>query len=741
MRRRPPRPAGGVGAPGRNTPRFLPLAVLAAALLHVAPEARAQEDPPELDRQILVFLVDRVSFEELLAVEEVRALARRGGAALMSPVTPPGDLGGGAYLTLGTGIRSVGPEPRVLAFDHEEAFRGRRAAEVWSELHGGDEPPPGPFLLRPELYREANDGRSSPGLLGEILARAGRTVEVFGNADDTVGVNRPGILVAMDRRGSATAGTLRGLVVQRSGEEVPSDPARHVLVVDLGETLRIDAEAASTSPETLRDRRREALDEAGAAIRRLVTAAAAEEVLVIVVTPSPSSEMDRVKDQVTPIVVARGSPGSMFPQQGPLGTLTTDTTRRVGLVSNEDVAPSILSFFDLPVPAEMNGSAIRSVPDPPPFDLHRRHLDNRRMSVPVQVGAGIAVTVVGLASALLLYRRRWVPRRVGRLSPALPLAMVPLAVAALAAGDLPRLGYGTVAPFLAAVTVAVTLLALPLRRLGPLIPPAALGLGVLAYFSAEASSGWTATLAPFLGGSALDGARFYGLPNVDIGLLLGAAAFVAASLHPVPGFVILCFTAFLAGLPDAGANLGGALTLFAGAGLWLALRIISGPTPEAPPSMRRWVRAAAVTGVAVGVAAAGMLMVVAAHAFLADTPTHGARFAEGAAGGGLSGLWRIAVGRLAVGWRLLVDVPFAAIPVMGLPVCLWVILRARGVVGETLSRHPEWRDALIVVSVGSIVALLVNDSGPAAAGLGFGMAAAGILYLPLVEERWKPPRH
>ena len=132
----------------RSRARFPLLALSTSAVWQPAMPAAAQAGRPEIDKQVLVFLVDRVSFEELLAVPEITALARAGGAALMSPRTVPGDRGPGAYLTLGTGTRSAGPDDRVLGYDLQEQIEGRSIIEIYERSHEGRDPTGSPFLDR-----------------------------------------------------------------------------------------------------------------------------------------------------------------------------------------------------------------------------------------------------------------------------------------------------------------------------------------------------------------------------------------------------------------------------------------------------------------------------------------------------------------------------------------------------------------------------------------------------------------
>src|SRR5207237_3287819 len=139
--------------------------------------------------------------------------------------------------------------------------------------------------------------------------------------------------------------------------------------------------------------------QAGTMVRRVIDAnySRSDRLRVIVVEATPSRGMLARKDELTPIVLGDGTPQTLFSRHGPMHTLTSDTTRRDGVVSNEDVAPGILSFLRISVPSAMNGAPIRFVRDAPvPLDLHRRHLEERRLTVPIQVGLGIAELVFGL---------------------------------------------------------------------------------------------------------------------------------------------------------------------------------------------------------------------------------------------------------------------------------------------------------------------------------------------------------
>jgi hypothetical protein len=332
--------------------------------------------------------------------------------------------------------------------------------------------------------------------------------------------------------------------------------------------------------------------------------------------------------------------------------------------------------------------------------------------------------MLGFLALFLVWRKPRVSQTAGSRAGAISLFIAPIGVASLAAGGLPHITYPWVVPFLVVVPAAAALLAVRLRRRGTLVPAAAIGTAILLFFVVEAIQGWPDMLTTLSGGAALDGNRFYGMGNVDIGIVLAAALWVAASLTPYAGFALLAGAGLFCGFPDLGVNFGAAVTLFAAAGMWLPLRT---------RGRFRW-RDVVFIG---AVVLAGLAVVVVANLVWSHVPTHGARFVRNAPNRGWSGLLRFAGERFATNWRLLVHAPLLWITTLGLLPELSVVLRPPRMLRDAFTRYPSWRDAVLVTILASMVALVVNDSGAAAASWGAGLAVAGIFYLPLVEETWR----
>ncbi len=464
------------------------------------------------------------------------------------------------------------------------------------------------------------------------------------------------------------------------------------------------------------------LDAVGATIRDRVETAGVARVLVIVQSRTGSAAMTEDKDELHPVVMAIGAPVELFGAVGEAATLTSDTTRRAGVVTDVDVRPTISDALGGPIPADLEGTVMRVVDEPAPFGLHERYLAQRRMYVPIGAAGAIYLTVVGLIGAALVAFPRLGSAGVRRATGWACLSVATLTAGMIAAGHLPELTYASVVPFIAIVTVFGTMAFSPLERRSPVLVPVGIGAVVLAFFAVEATLGWTAVLTPFLGGSALDGGRFYGLPNVAIGLLVGASLFVAQRLRTWQGVGLIVTVALVAGMPYAGSNLGGGVTLFATAGMWLAVRERSRLGP--------W-KGLAVAAVSVLAGAAVLLL---AHR-LSPLPTHVTRFEE--ATGGVAGIWETFADRLGVGLDLIRRNPAALVPVLGLPLALLAVLRPPASTRSTFERWPAWRDAVLVALLAGVVAYVVNDTGPAASGLAFGLGLGGMLGVSLLAGAGK----
>ena len=402
------------------------------------------------------------------------------------------------------------------------------------------------------------------------------------------------------------------------------------------------------------------------------------------------------------------------------GVVTSSSTRRAGLVTGSDLLPSVkaLTCAGPDRSGVIDGPLASSEYEHSPGEVLARHLDVRRIAFPVQAVAGAAVLLMwatGLATFFLRERLPGWTLAVGRWC---CLAVPVLGVSLLMSGHLPNLSYASAGGVVATATLLVPILLIQAGRGDTLRPPVSLAIVLLVVMAFEAFSGWGATPYTLLGGTALDGARFYGLPNAFIGVILGSSLYLASVMPRWVGVGVVMAGCLLAGLPSLGANLGGAVTLAAGAGIWAAF---------STAGWRRWASGAAV-------AAAGVALVLAAHSF-SDAPTHVTNALV--EGGGPGGPLATVADRLGIGLDLLRRSPAGLLYLAATPLLLWLVARPRAGMKDVFGRYPRWREAMVAILGACVVAYFANDTGVAAVGLGFAMAMGGTLYVPLAMQREK----
>jgi hypothetical protein len=503
--------------------------------------------------------LDRLIDEGALAAMTVRTLSR-------------GPHPAEAYATLGAGGRVRASE---------------RAAQAATDPAGA-----GPLTVPDVAAVRRDAGRhapSRPGALGDALHAGGKRTAVVGNADTAPGLvgtgvpatSRPAALALMDSRGRVDFGAVDPADLLMPDRPAPfgrrADPERvlartaqalaqaDVVLVDPGDLDR-EADLAHIAPADYAARSRaRALDQTDALLGRLVTQAPPGTFVLVASTVPPTDEW-----RLTP-VVAWGA--GVVP-----GGLHSPSTRRQGLVTLTDLAPTVLAALGIDAPTAMVGHPLRYSGEPlDPSGLARLDRDvayRERIYLGVALGFIAAQAAIYAGVAVVLSRRR-AGARARRLlaDAALAIAAFPLATFAFrglsAAIGTDRLGRVGGAALLVAIDVALVAVVRRARRSA--LAPMALVLGATAWVIVVdvATGGWLQT-GSVLGYSPQSAGRFYGIGNTAFAVL-AACSLLAVALHlvhaPRPREALAAGAAFLAlvlvvdAAPSLGDDVGGIFTL------------------------------------------------------------------------------------------------------------------------------------------------------------------------------------
>lgn len=701
----------------------------------VAGTARAAAPAGE---KVVVLIVDRVGVSDFPAGNTpfCSALAGRWSAGLM--VTRTGENrarepdNGAEFVTLGAGARARGAREAERSYDAQEVpeeYGGdRTAAEMYRAFTGRRAPPgSGVCLGLQQVLR--NNGRTQAagnvGLLGSLLGESGLRASVAGNSDSLEGRRRLAPLVCADGSGALGGSALSGASVRAASpggfrtdyERLLSDCERllsdsDLLVVDTGDTGRIDRESAFLSEGELERARSAALGRFDRFASRLASMLDLESSVLLVLSPGAPEEARSRGDYLTPVIAA----GGRFDG----GLLTSRTTRRQGLVNNVDVLPTVLEALDVPLTSDVVGTPMTSVRRSDGIEL-LRELDaqfevTRKARWPVVVGY---LALVASLVALTALTRPGVRRRLGR-PPADPrlTRLVAPAAAALLAGPLSFLAVsafrygGFLFPavfcgvFMAVTGGAAWGLCRSRPRVDPVVSVCLLTAGVILV---DALLGGRLVMLPLLGDSALEGARMYGLSNTVVAVLLAASVWAAAGLAgreaSRPGapraamLAALLALSFLVGFGRGGANVGGFIAALATSLTFFA----------ATSGKKLGARTA---GWIAGATAAGTVAMMLLDA--AVSQTHAGKVAAG----GSSSVAQLVQRKLAIlaGQMSFLLLPAVLLIAASLAAVLW--LRApRSKWRPAWGRYPGRMAAFYSLAVGSVVALVFNDTGIAMMGM------------------------
>lgn len=441
-----------------------------------------------------------------------------------------------------------------------------------------------------------------------------------------------------------------------------------------------------------------------AALDALIARHRSGELLLVMQSPPPGKDA-----QLLPTGTL-GLPGV------PGGRLTSETTHSDGEVAAIDIPPTVLEHLGIGVPGAVKGqpmtaergrdaAALRTL-----TERLRVVLPRRLPALWTLIGTWVALL---LAAMLVADRRgmRWA-FRVGPLG-VLWLPSVLLLTAALAPSK--------TAELLLATALALALGALTDRLLawprGPLVP-AFIGL---AAYAIDLASGSPLIIRSLLGPNPLFGARFYGIGNeleatlaalllIGVGTVLAGRGRSRTAVGAFAGGGVAL--ALIVGSGRLGADVGGVITIGAGAAVAAALMLPGGLT-----------RRSAVLVVLAPIAGLAVLALV-------DLATGGdSHFTRTVLRADDSGdLWDVISRRYRLAGRQAIRgfMPAATvIAILGIAVAV----RRRDRVLAPVDGDPAWRALLAGIVAAGVAGALFNDSGPVLLLFEAFFAGSAVLYL------------
>ncbi|MBE3577853.1 MAG: hypothetical protein IMX00_09200 [Limnochordales bacterium] len=753
---------------------------------------------------VILLLLPGVTWSDLVSPAAASAwewLWPQAVVGLMNSRSGSGFDPAAGYMTLGAGARALRlPPGSGTVYQREESLAGM-TAEEWYRLWTGRDPAEGAILFPgieavQSVHRRA-DHPVTPGALGKWLRAQGLSVAAFGNADLPEGYWRPVALVVMDERGVIPRGRVdagilssdhdqpggRGLDELQLGSLVAAElqAGTDLIAVEWSDLERLERGAGGDgqlfAPGRQESLRWHELARAGKWARmwwERWQVAAGRPLTLVVLSPYPGREAIRRGELLTPVIVYR--------EGGQPGLLVSPTTRWRGIVANLDVAPSLARILagdrEMTAVTGRRWTEVRdrqSASDPEWAVREIRNLAQRTAGVSytrpgVLRGYVLAqiITSLSLLVLLLAASSRRLPRGrllnvAGRLLALFVVTLVIVPAALPLTTSLHSRGVGaTLAGALGGSLLAALVLLLVVRR--PYRAVLLVAAAVTAGLIADVLTGSTFMRRSVLGYDPAVGARYYGIGNEYMGVLVGASTLVGTAgldwlarsvsrARPAQGIAGLrgalllpasvgIVTTLVIALPFWGANFGGALT--AAAALAVALlgareeAANTSPGPQspspAPPrgwslSGRHWVWALlALVAVVAGLAVIDTLQPISVR-------SHVGLLVGAIREDGQAVLWQTIDRKLATNIKIMRYSIWTWGFAIGLVTLTLLFLRPTPGFHRLLADRPYLARGMMASAIASIVAFAANDSGVVCAATTLLFPASALLLLGLESVR------
>ncbi len=756
-------PRCGIGffaGPASKAALLLLALLLIPQWLHAAEASRASLDSAAVGSgsgKVVLLLADRLTYGDLrtAAGPNLTQLLEEGAVALMNVRTGRAGSESG-YLSLGTGSRAAAGGEGGAAFQKGEMFEGERAETIFERRTGS--PPRGAvFHLQVGALREKNSVLPYPvtvGLLGEMLKEKGLSAAVWGNAD-AAAPNRSAVMIAMDSGGAVPAGAvgeelLREAVLYPYGRRTAAEAlaaavaenfaAADLHVVEFGDSSRLDDYWPCLAPDRGAELFRMTMNNLDALLGRLQPLLRKENCTLLLLSPSLPLNRPAGGEQFTPLVLAdAGNSGS--------GLLAGAATRRPGLVQNSDLPSMILHLL---ADAGEGASPAQAVPfalvqDRDPlaflqrFSSHTALVYSQRPPLlKIYVALLVAALLAGLASLLLKLRLLH-----GPLSELIRfLLFIPPAFLLLPG----LLAFPQPAPWqsglvLLGAALLLFLLFHPLQRYSYRLYWAFLGWGTALALIADTLLGAPLQQLSMLSYDPAGGARYYGVGNEYMGVLIGAAllgtvsltAYITGeraaprrkSIFPLTAAALLYgIIVFILAAPNLGANLGGTLTAAVAFG-----------AAQAELTGMGAARRKTVLSVAAFLTLAAALLWILNGCLPQLPPSHVGRFGEMVLSRGPAGFWETALRKLSMNAKLVRYSIWGRALVTLVGLCAVLSLYPGGLRQRLCRERPYLVAGVTAALAGAAAALLTNDSGVVAAATLLLYAVPPALVMLMQENR------
>lgn len=689
-----------------------------------------------MDKKAIVLILDELSLNDLFKykTENIKMLQEKGAIGLMNTRSKSSlDNKSGTYLSLGMGVRTDASINGGMAYNRDtilpmkldnEKNYDLNAIDIFKTLENIDNID-GEILnlYISETRRIVNDKtpNNNIGLLGNIAKDNNLKIGVLGNSDNAR-TSREFTLMAIDENGIIPYGKVDGITkidsdilgnISLDEELVLNEfdnliDKTDILFIDYGDSARIQRHFSKVSEEVKEYQKSKVLKNADAFIGKLLKKVDLENTLFIITSPNaPAENIKRGNHSLTPLIVYDGKKDT--------GILSSDTTKREGIVTNFDFGATILNYFNAEGIEEFSGYPVKILKNNDPVkylletEEHSIYLRNTRKIFHWIYIILILIVILGYFVPVILKKKPILKKTLSSLT--LTVFCIPILMLLFPILNRNNLFIDIIIVYIGAFVLG-NILNIIIKDNKKTI--SLIGIITTIMILVDVFVLKNLMINSPLGSDAIAGGRFYGLGNDYMGIMLGSivlSIFIlfqytnmnklikSAIITLVIGIIIIALS------PLFGTNVGGMLSALAILGISL---------------LTIWDKKLKLKGF-ITIVLIGVVFIISIallDSILSENPTHAGKAINALlTGGGFSKLFEIIYTKLKqVFWNLLYSswniLLFLQI------ILTFIMIKFKNELLKNISSKYEYIfKAFIVIIIGSIVIFSFNDTGTIAASL------------------------
>jgi len=708
-------------------------------IMLLCPQVVGQEN-----KQQIIITIDCLTTEEFWGLSCWEEITYPKAWGLMSPYTPSPNRQLNSYLTMGLGIPvSSAIGDRGLAYKSKEVLDDSSAAEVFQERTGISIGSEEICIIDLNEHQDSIKNQNSQayfGALGDVLKEAGYSRAVLGNSDLIVKKRRNAPFLIADSKGLVDEGDItKNIQLENSFAEMyfPTDYEKlyqqflaykgiDMLVLELGDISRLEDNRKSFVNEQFFAHRQDYLEKIDNFLGQILAAINLDKTRVMVLVPN-NSALNPIRSLLPIVMLGEGVQENF---------LISPTTKRLGIIANIDIAPSILNYWDLKVPAFMYGRAIKVTGmDLNPIE-HLQALNARTNFVntyrPPIIKVFIFTQIVAISFFLFLLLRKKISSKIGYLI-FIFTTIVPVAFLCLGLFNITGINeYILIGGVCIGILLALGFVLSKILKNDI--------MAIICLITAFSIFGDLVLGSPLMKNSVLGydpvrGARFYGIGNEYMGVLIGSLIIgVTFFLQNTYNNIlkhkwalylisfIFVITIIFIGSPQLGTNVGG--TIAACIGLTVTILKLA--------NFKLDYKTIFIT-ITFMLLALISLFVVESFTNI-NNQTHIGRLVTSVRNQGVGALIVIVIRKITINLKLIRYTNWSLLFLISLISLFFAFYKPFGMTKEIHNKYPYLASGIVGVLAGSITALVVNDSGIVAAATMMVFPVNVLMYTALKEK-------